>query len=105
VVQSHSPFVINECFGGTGGRCGAEYLNESFERLIRNKVDGQKKFMSSKRLNEQNIQVAMDYFDLMLKRQFNPLDPNCGADYFVPITGAKDKPSVGLKNGFLELGR
>jgi hypothetical protein len=106
VVQSKLPFIINECVGGTGGRYGAEYLNEAFKALVRDKLAGYKPLLGRGKLDVRNVEEAMNMFEYRIKRRFNPLSEDCDRVWYISIPGAKkDFAKIGLKGGFLELDR
>jgi hypothetical protein len=106
VVQSQLPFIINECIGGTGGRYGAEYLNEAFKKLVRDKLVGYKPLLGRHKLDIRNVEEAMNMFEYRIKRRFNPFSDDCDPKWHIPIPGAKkDFPKINLKSGYLELDR
>ena len=99
MVRSRQPFIINECAHGTGGACGAEYLNEGFEQLIRKKLG----IFADEVLNPRTLTEALKNFENNIKCQFNPLSRECEEEFEVPCPGADDIPSIGLEGGYLRL--
>jgi len=99
--MTRSPFEIQEANIGSGAACGATYLNRGFESLLRRKLGDQAvKILSPKRLRE-----ALRYFENDVKAAFNPMDPNCEADFDVPIPGVEDDDSLGISEGFLKISK
>ena len=43
------------------------------------------------------------HFDSFIKRQFNPLDPDCEDEYEIPFAGSADIPDIGLEAGYLKI--
>jgi hypothetical protein len=86
---------------GTGAACGAIYLDQGFETLIRNKFGE----VGIQYLDEKRMTELVRYFDSSIKRQFNPFDPLCDIDFEVPISGIQDMPQIGLRDGYLMLTR
>ena len=43
------------------------------------------------------------HFDSFIKRQFNPLDPDCEDEYEIPFAGSADIPDIGLEAGYLNV--
>jgi len=101
VVRSRDPFIINECVRGTGGACGAEYLNEAFEQLIRQKLGAKAKDI----LNPRSLSEAMRSFETTIKSQFDPLVTECEDEFEIPIPGAPELPDIGLSYGYLKLSK
>jgi hypothetical protein len=95
------PFELDECSVGTGATCGAMYLNDAFERLLRQKFGGSaKEILTEKRLAE-----ASRNFETQIKTQFNPFEPGCEDEYEIPIPGVDHIPSLGVEGGFLTLSK
>jgi hypothetical protein len=101
VVKSTHPFAADECTIGTGGACGAAYLNSEFENLLQNKL-GPK---AAEVLTPRRVQEAMRSFETTIKCQFNPYLPDCEAEYEIPLPGTQDVAKIGLEGGFIKLTR
>jgi hypothetical protein len=77
------------------------YLDEGFEKLLKEKIGRHvSSIWTSRRAAE-----AARYFDSGLKRNFNPYDSDCEANYEIPLTGAPDVDEIGLEAGYLNLRR
>jgi len=94
------PFKVVEATSGTGAACGAMYLNDGFERLLRQKL-GPK---AEETLKARTLAEALRNFETQIKCQFNPLGI-CQGFFEVPIPGAPDLPDIGLEGGFITLSR
>ena len=93
------PFQIDECTVGTGAACGAMYLNDAFERLIRAKLGAR----AEEILNKRTLAVTLRSFETTIKCQFNPLAAISEEFYEVPIPGAPTIKTIGLEGGFITL--
>lgn len=99
--MSRDPFSVEECNEGSGAACGAIFLNKGFEDLLRRKLGDQANtILTARRLNE-----AIRYFENSIKRAFNPFDDACDDEYDIPLSGAKDMPSIDLEDGYLKLSK
>lgn len=100
-MVSQKPFRVEECTVGTGAACGAIYLDQGFETLLRNKFgEVGIQYLDDKRLSE-----LVRHFDNQIKRQFNPFDSMAETEFEIPISGIQDMPSIGLRDGYLILTR
>ena len=54
-------------------------------------------------LNDKRRIELRRHFDSFIKRQFNPLDPDCEDEYEIPFAGAADIPDIGLEAGYLKV--
>lgn len=100
-VVTQRPFRVEECTVGTGAACGAIYLDQGFETLIRNKFGE----VGIRNLDEKRMTELVRHFDSSIKRQFNPFDASCDTDFEVPISGIQDMPQIGLHDGYLTITR
>jgi hypothetical protein len=98
-ILSRYPFEIQECSVGTGAACGAVFLDEDFERLLRNKLGRH----ATSILTARRAIEAAKYFDSGFKRNFYPYDRDSESDFEVPLVGAPDIPEIGLEAGYLKL--
>jgi hypothetical protein len=98
---SRDPFSVEECNEGSGAACGAIFLNKGFEDLLRKKLGNQANaILTVRRLSE-----AIRYFENSIKRAFNPFDDACDDEYDIPLSGARDMPSIDLEDGYLKLSK
>jgi hypothetical protein len=91
-----NPFKVVEAAGGTGAACGAMYLGDGFNRLLRQKLGSR----AEEILKPKTLREASRSFETQIKCQFNPLGSS-EESYEVPIPGAPDIPEIGLEGGFL----
>ena len=84
---------------GTGAACGAMFLNDGFERLIRQKLGTRAEGI----LNARTLAEASRNFETQIKCQFNPLGSTYQVAFEVPLAGAPDIPEIGLEGGFMTL--
>jgi hypothetical protein len=82
--------------------CGAVFLEEGFEALIRTKLEqhGASDLLTARRLVE-----ARKHFNNSIKTQFNPYDVDCEETFEVPFPGTADVPAMDLEAGYLRLQR
>ena len=105
-ITSLSPLQLHECVVGSGGLCGAVYLDRRFEDFIRGRL-GKETFDSmSHRARFQMNQ----YWETFIKREFSGSDRGSGAaggsgdddaGFHVPVVGIPDSTEAGVKDGFL----
>jgi hypothetical protein len=100
-VVNLKPFRVEECSAGSGDTCGALYLDQGFEKLLRRKLG----VHADSILTDRPIGELLRYFDNNIKRTFNPLGPRCAAEYEIGIAGVMNIPDIGLEDGYLTLTR
>jgi hypothetical protein len=100
-VVNLNPFRVEECSAGSGDTCGALYLDQGFENLLRRKLG----VHADSILTDRPIGELLRYFDNNIKRTFNPLGHRCAAEYEIGITGVTNIPDIGLEDGYLTLTR
>jgi hypothetical protein len=93
------PFRVEECSVGTGAACGAIYLDQGFENLLRNKFEG----VGEHLLDGKRLAYLLRQFDNAIKRQFNPFDSQAETEFEIPVAGIQDIPEIGLHDGYLRL--
>jgi hypothetical protein len=98
--MSLHPFKVEECTVGTGAACGAIYLDQGFETLIREKFER----VGINLLGDKRLAAMVQQFNNTIKRQFNPFDPMAQTDFEIGI-GIQDEPLIGLNDGYLALTR
>jgi hypothetical protein len=100
-VKSQSPFQVEECSVGTGAACGAVYLDQNFEKLIRDRFGDKADAV----LTDRRLKDMVRNFDMQIKRVFNPFDARCDSEFELPVTGVSDMPEINLEDGYLTLTR
>jgi hypothetical protein len=89
------PFEVRECSKATEGACGTIYLNARYEALIRRKLDPH----ADKLLTPKRLDANLRFFDAVLKPGFNNHSKEMEEFGFqIPLPGAPDIPSIGLKD-------
>ena len=98
-MVTQRPFRVEECTVGTGAACGAVYLDQGFENLIRKRFEG----AGVRLLDDRRLADLLRQFDSSIKRQFNPFDPMAEKDFEISVAGIQDMPQIGLRDGYLIL--
>ena len=108
-ITSLKPLQLHECVVGSGGLCGAVYLDRRFEDFIQQRI-GKETFegMSHRARFQMN-----QYWETFIKRGFIGSGSGTGAggggdddtEFHVPIVGVPDSPEKGVKDGFLRMTR
>ena len=98
--MSLNPFSLEECSVGVGAACGSVYLDQGFERLVRNRL-GRRAYSI---LTSKCIAGSLRYFE-SIKRDFNPYDADCETEFDIPLRGALNFPEIGLEDGYLRLSK
>ncbi|KAF2228275.1 putative hsp70 family protein [Elsinoe ampelina] len=104
-VNNVSPLRFSEVVPGTGGMCGATFLNIRFVGLLRSKM-GSQAFEEMKRERPMSLRNAEDWFEDGPKKDFNPQDTSDEYDaeeFFVPVPGVEDDLARGIQGGFLTI--
>jgi hypothetical protein len=98
----YSPnLALEQCTRPTGAFCGAMSLDLGFEEFVRNKVSTNDAFILTRAV----LRGIRNYFQQHIKFSFDPNDPECPRDFFVPFLGAPDLPAIGLVSGYIEIKR
>jgi hypothetical protein len=100
-VLTSRPFKVEECSVGTGAACGAIYLDQGFENLLRKRFEG----VGVQLLDERRLGDLLRQFDSSIKRQFNPYDSQAETDFEISVAGIQDMPQIGLRDGYLTLSK
>ena len=80
----------------TGDICGSVMLDAGFKNFL-------KVLVNDKHLSVKSCEVALKYWQDHIKPNFAS-DPDFEEEtHFVPLPGLKDKPKIGLQDGFLQL--
>ena len=98
-MVSLNPFSVEECTPGSGDTCGALYLEQGFESLLRRKLGT----YANAILTPRRLDDLLRHFDNNIKRMFNPLGTRCAAEYEIAIGGVLDIPEIGLEDGYITL--
>ncbi|KAK4995018.1 hypothetical protein LTR66_005073 [Elasticomyces elasticus] len=97
-IKQLSPALrIEESATGTGGLCGAVFLNLRFEAHCRDKM-GAQNFDAMRTQKPKSWISALNYFEEYVKRKFDPKDTN---EFFIPLPGMMDDEDAGIDSGFL----
>lgn len=102
-IMKKQPLKFCEVVAGSGGLCGGGFLNIRFERFIRSRF-GEATFKKMQKNKPKAWQVASEYFENYVKRNFAPSDDMERFDdtkFNVPFPGIPDDDSIGLECGFL----
>lgn len=99
-VLSFEPFQLTECTAPSGAICGAVFLDRGFKLFLQKRIGGR----ADSILTPRRISEALRSFET-IKRSFDPFDPDCEEEYFIPLSGARDVIEVGLEDGYLKLFR
>ncbi|RDK39918.1 actin-like ATPase domain-containing protein [Aspergillus phoenicis ATCC 13157] len=95
-VTTVSPLCLEEVAEGTGDICGSVMLDAGFKNFL-------KVLVNDKHLSVKSCEVALRYWQDHIKPNFAS-DPDFEEEtHFVPLPGLKDKPKIGLQDGFLQL--
>lgn len=100
-IASLSPLQLHECVVGSGGLCGAVYLDRRFEDFIQCRIGKETLDGMSHRARFQMNQ----YWETYIKREFNPTNKSNDSDteFHVPVVGIPDDQEKGVKDGFLRV--
>ena len=85
---------LTEASPGTGALCGATFLNQRFEALLKKRLGNESNW------DDEVLADAMQFFEAMIKKDF------CGIfteKYMVPVPGIGDNESVGVRRSRLAL--
>lgn len=98
-ITSLKPLQLHECVVGSGGLCGAVYLDRRFEEFIQRRI-GKETFegMSHRARFQMN-----QYWETYIKREFNGEDND--TEFHVPVVGVPDCPEKGVTDGFMRVTR
>jgi len=75
------------------------HLDTAFQDLIRHKLGTN----ASRILTRPRVAELQRYFEVRLKKDFNPYDPNCQAVISVGFPGLPDIPEASIRSGYLKL--
>jgi len=86
---------------GTGGACGAIFLSQNFEGLLKERLAAAAK--SEEVLTPKRLSAAVKHFEGELKFKFNLYDEDVDNSFEFPLPGAPDIPDIGLEGGTLTI--
>lgn len=98
-VVSLAPLVITEAHVGTGGLCGATFLNSRFEGHVRDRL-GKEQFDAVQEENEMGWQTALTRFEELVKRNFSS---DTESPFKIPFPNVADNKKAGIFRGYLTL--
>lgn len=96
-ITQLTPLRLEEVIRGSGGCCGAAFLNVRFEDFILQKL-GIRAFQQLRSKKPRSLLVALKYFEDYVKRTFNPQQDDV---FNVPFPGVEDNVEAGVDSGFL----
>jgi len=104
-ITSLKPLQLHECVVGSGGLCGAVYLDRRFEDFIQRRI-GKETFEGMS--HRARFQMSQ-YWETFIKREYSESGSGAGAGgggeddtgFHVPVVGVPDNPEKGVKDGFL----
>lgn len=99
-VLSLDPFTIQESSAATRSACGAAYLDQGFENLLRKKVGTKAEAI----LTPKNLRSALDNFQ-RIKGEFDPYSDDSELVYEFFLRGAPEMPDIGLEEGYLKVSK
>ncbi|KAL4925366.1 Hsp70 family protein [Aspergillus undulatus] len=100
-IKSVEPLCLTEVTEGTGAICGSALLDARFEALLRQRM-GPDKYYS---LSSKSKEAAITYWQERVKPNYSgKFDEDfTDVDYFIPVAGATDDPTVPIEDGFFLL--
>ncbi|KAI6823504.1 actin-like ATPase domain-containing protein [Hortaea werneckii] len=96
-IQQLTPLRLEEVVRGSGGCCGAAFLNIRFENFVREKL-GDETFERLRLEKPRSWPMALKYFEDYVKRNF---DPDADEVFNIPFPGVADNAAAGIDCGFL----
>ncbi|KAK5737794.1 hypothetical protein LTR17_006442 [Elasticomyces elasticus] len=96
-IEQLKPLRLEETAKGSGGFCGAAFLNVRFEKFVRDKL-GITAFDTIRTTKPKSWLMALKYFEEYVKRNYNPSDD---LEFNIPFPGVPDNPNAGIEGGFL----
>ncbi|KAI7155864.1 actin-like ATPase domain-containing protein [Hortaea werneckii] len=98
-IQGLNPLRLEEVVRGSGGCCGAAFLNFAFEKFVQEKL-GNKAFIELRLNKPQTWLTALKCFDDSVKVDFNPADDTV---FSIPLPGVENNPGAEIEYGFLRM--
>ncbi|KAI6790853.1 actin-like ATPase domain-containing protein [Hortaea werneckii] len=97
-IKSLNPLRLEEVVRGSGGCCGAAFLNLAFEKFVQKKL-GNKAFFELRFNKPKTWLTALSYFEERVKRTYNPAQNV--TDFYVPLPSFEDNAKAGIEDGYL----
>ncbi|KAI7470725.1 actin-like ATPase domain-containing protein [Hortaea werneckii] len=97
-IKSLNPLRLEEVVRGSGGCCGAAFLNLAFEKFVQKKLDN-KAFFELRFNKPKTWLTALSYFEERIKRTFNPAQNF--TDFYVPLPSFDNNAKAGIEDGYL----
>ncbi|KAI7554287.1 actin-like ATPase domain-containing protein [Hortaea werneckii] len=98
-IQGLNPLRLEEVVRGSGGCCGAAFLNLAFEKFVQEKLRN-KAFIELRLNKPQTWLTALKCFDDSVKVDFNPADDTV---FSIPLPGVENNPGAEIEYGFLRM--
>ncbi|PYH98153.1 actin-like ATPase domain-containing protein [Aspergillus ellipticus CBS 707.79] len=100
-IRELEPLALVEVVKGAGRICGSMLLDQRFERLLEQRMRPN----GYATLTDKSKEAALTYWQDRVKPNFTGKfdDDFADVDYFIPIPGAQDDPSVPIEDGFFQL--
>lgn len=76
------------------------HLDSGFEQLVRNKLGMRH---AATILTPERLAEVRNYFDRVIKLEFNHFEENCEPEYPIGFPGLPDVPEIGIREGYLRL--
>ncbi|KAK5744403.1 hypothetical protein LTR17_002113 [Elasticomyces elasticus] len=96
-IRQLTPLRLDELAKGSGGFCGATFLNIRFEQFVRTKL-GSTAFNAICTAKPKSWLMALKYFEDYVKRNFDPDEEDV---FNIPFPGVPDNEKAGVEGGFL----
>ncbi|RMY77204.1 hypothetical protein D0862_13600 [Hortaea werneckii] len=97
-IKSLKPLRLEEVVRGSGGCCGAAFLNLAFEKFVQKKL-GNKAFHDLRFNKPKTWLTALSYFEDHVKRTFNPAQRD--TDFYIPLPNFENNAKAGVEDGYL----
>ncbi|KAI7231896.1 actin-like ATPase domain-containing protein [Hortaea werneckii] len=98
-IQGLNPLRLEEVVRGSGGCCGAAFLNLAFEKVVQKKL-GNKAFVELRLNKPQTWLTALKCFEETVKVDVSPADDTV---FNIPLPGVENNPRAGIEHGFLRM--
>lgn len=96
-IKQLTPLRLEEVVPGSGGFCGAAFLNVRFQDFVRSKL-GDSVFDDLCQTKPRSWLTALKYFEDYVKRNFDPAEQMI---FNVPFPGVPDNVAGGVEQGFM----
>lgn len=96
-IKQLTPLRLEEIVPGSGGCCGAAFLNVRFQDFVRGKL-GDTVFNKLREKKPRSWLTALKYFEDYVKRNFDPEEEMI---FNIPFPGVPDNAAGGIEQGFM----